>query len=384
LAQSLKPPHATPEAGMGKLAAMTKNNMQTITIYPFLVFFFMLRLASAQVDVTYNQLVWSDEFNQNGAIDPTKWHHQTQLPDGGSWYNGEVQHYTNQLKNAVVENGVLKITAIKENYTNQGVTKAYTSARLNSKVAFTNGRVDIKAKIPTQQGTWPALWLLGKNITEPGGFFAATHGNTPWPACGEIDIMEHGITPSKPTGFIQSAIHTPSSFGNTIDKDGTIANNLGNDFHVYSMNWSPNQITFLLDSVAFYTYNPSIKNESTWPFTADQYLLMNIAMGGVAGSIPSNFNRATMEIDYVRVYQNTVGTTNLSMIDFLIPNPVQELLTLPSHLSDNHVRFFNTSGQLVLHTTNLTTVDVTLLPVGLYVLVLESNNQLYRKKIIKQ
>ncbi len=344
----------------------------------------MLRLAYAQVDVTYNQLVWSDEFNQNGAIDPTKWHHQTQLPDGGSWYNGEVQHYTNQLKNAVVENGVLKITAIKENYTNQGVTKAYTSARLNSKVAFTNGRVDIKAKIPTQQGTWPALWLLGKNISEPGGFFAANHGNTPWPACGEIDIMEHGITPSKPTGFIQSAIHTPSSFGNTIDKEGTIANNLGNDFHVYSMNWSPNQITFLLDNIAFYTYNPSIKNASTWPFIADQYLLMNIAMGGVAGSIPSNFTRATMEIDYVRVYQNTVGTTNLSMIDFLIPNPVQELLTLPSHLSDNHVRFFNTSGQLVLHTTNLTTVDVTLLPVGLYVLVLESNNQLYRKKIIKQ
>ena len=358
--------------------------MQKLTIYPFLVFFFMLRLAYSQVDVTYNQLVWSDEFNQNGAIDPTKWHHQTQLPDGGSWYNGEVQHYTNQLKNAVVENGVLKITAIKENYTNQGVTKAYTSARLNSKVAFTNGRVDIKAKIPTQQGTWPALWLLGKNITEPGGFFAATHGNTPWPACGEIDIMEHGITPSQPTGFIQSAIHTPSSFGNTIDKEGTIANNLGNDFHVYSMNWSPNQITFLLDNIAFYTYNPPIKNASTWPFTADQYLLMNIAMGGVAGSIPSNFTRATMEIDYVRVYQNTVGTTNLSMIDFLIPNPVQELLTLPSNLSDNHVRFFNTSGQLVLHTTNLTTVDVTLLPAGLYVLVLESNNQLYRKKIIKQ
>jgi hypothetical protein len=111
---------------------------------------------------------------------------------------------------------------------------------------------------------------------------------------------------------------------------------------------------------------------------------MNIAMGGVAGNIPSNFTQATMEIDYVRVYQNTVGTTNLSMIDFLIPNPVQEILVLPSNLSDNHVRFFNTSGQLVLHTTNLTTVDLTLLPAGLYVLVIESNNQLYRKKIIKQ
>lgn len=267
------------------------------------------QLAYAQVDVVYNNLVWFDEFDVNGAINSAKWHHQTQIPAGGSWFNGEEQHYTNQLSNSFVENGVLKIVARKQTFTDQGVTKQYTSARLNSKFAFTYGRVDIRAKIPTDQGTWPALWLLGKNITEPGGYFAATHGTTPWPACGEIDIMEHGITPWQPAGFIQSALHTPSSFGNTVNHGGTIANNLGTDFHVYSMNWSPNQITFLLDGVAFYTYNPPIKNASTWPFTADQYLLMNIAMGGVAGNIPSNFTQATMEIDYVRVYQNTTPDT---------------------------------------------------------------------------
>ncbi len=267
------------------------------------------QLTYAQVDITYNDLVWSDEFDTNGAINSAKWHHQTQIPAGGSWYNGEVQHYTNLLSNSFVENGVLKIVAKKETFTDQGVTKQYTSARLNSKFAFTYGRVDIRAKIPTNQGTWPALWLLGKNITEPGGYFAATHGTTPWPACGEIDIMEHGITPSQPAGFIQSAIHTPSSFGATVNHGGTIANNLGTDFHVYSMNWSPNQITFLLDGVAFYTYNPPVKNAATWPFDADQYLLLNIAMGGVAGSIPGNFTQATMEIDYVRVYQNTTPDT---------------------------------------------------------------------------
>ncbi|WP_396143638.1 family 16 glycosylhydrolase, partial [Flavobacterium sp.] len=181
------------------------------------------------------------------------------------------------------------------------------------------------------QGTWPALWLLGKNITEPGGFFAATHGTTPWPACGEIDIMEHGITPSQPAGYVQSALHTPSSSGATINHGGTIANNLGNSFHVYSMNWSPFQIMFLLDGVPFYTYNPSVKNASTWPFTADQYLLLNIAMGGVAGNIPSDFNQATMEIDYVRVYQNvqvdtqiptnftaTIGAVTSSSIELLL------------------------------------------------------------------
>jgi hypothetical protein len=121
--------------------------------------------------------------------------------------------------------------------------------------------------------------------------------------------MEHGITQSQPAGYVQSAIHTPSSFGNTINHGGTIASNLGTDYHVYSMNWSPFQITFLLDGVAFYTYNPAVKNASTWPFNAEQYLLLNIAMGGVAGTIPSSFTQATMEIDYVRVYQNTLVDT---------------------------------------------------------------------------
>lgn len=298
------------------------------------IFFFTLlffNVAYSQVDVIYSDLVWSDEFDTNGPINSTKWHHQTQIPAGGNWYNGEEQHYTNLLSNSFVENGVLKIVAKREVYNNQGVTKQYTSARLNSKFAYTYGRVDIRAKIPTNQGTWPALWLLGKNITEPGGYFSATHGTTSWPACGEIDIMEHGITPSQPAGYIQSAIHTPSSSGSTVNHGGTIANNLGNSFHVYSMNWSPNQITFLLDGVAFYTYNPSVKNASTWPFTADQYLLLNIAMGGVAGNIPSNFSQASMEIDYVRVYQNTtidtqsptnftatVGTITSSSVELLI------------------------------------------------------------------
>ena len=294
------------------------------------VFFLFLNFSYAQVDVVYSDLVWSDEFDINGAVNATKWHHQTQIPNGGNWHNGEQQHYTNLPTNSFVENGVLKIVAKRQVFDNQGVIKQFTSARLNSKFAYTYGRVDIRAKVPTNQGTWPALWLLGKNITEPGGFFAATHGTTPWPACGEIDIMEHGITPDRP-GYVQSAIHTPSSSGATINHGDTIANNLGTDFHVYSMNWSPFQITFLLDGVPFYFYNPAVKNANNWPFTADQYLLLNIAMGGVAGNIPSDFNQATMEIDYVRVYQNvqvdtqiptnftaTVGAVTSSSIELLL------------------------------------------------------------------
>ena len=323
-----------------------------------LLFLLNYQLTYSQVDVIYNDLVWSDEFENNGAINAAKWHHQTQIPAGGNWYNGEEQHYTNELSNSVVDNGILKITAKKETYTNQGYTKQYTSARLNSKFAFTYGRVDIRAKIPTNQGTWPALWMLGKNIIEPGAFFSATNGTTSWPACGEIDIMEHGITPWQPTGFVQSALHTPSSFGNTVNHGGTIANNLGNEFHVYSMNWSPNQITFLLDGVPFYTYNPAVKNASTWPFIADQYLLLNIAMGGVAGTIPSNFTQATMEIDYVRVYQNvqvdtqiptnftaTIGNVTSSSVELLL-NATDNSGTVNYNVvyGSNSTSTFGTSG----------------------------------------
>lgn len=270
-----------------------------------LIFLSLVQYGFSQVDVVYNDLVWSDEFSNNGPVNNTNWFHQTQLPAGGSWFNGEVQHYTNQATNSFVNGGLLNIVARKEPFTDQGITKQYTSARLNSKFAFQYGRVEVRAKIPTQQGTWPAIWTLGRNINEDGAYFDSAFGNANWPACGEIDIMEHGIMPSQPLEYVQSALHTPSSFGNTTNIGGTTASGLGNNFHVYTMNWSPFQITFLLDGQPYYTYNPAVKNPANWPFDAPQYLLLNIAMGGIAGNIPSSFTQAAMEIDYVRVYQNT-------------------------------------------------------------------------------
>lgn len=284
--------------------------MKKTASFKILIFFLLLtQYTFSQVDVIYNNLVWSDEFDTNGPVDQNKWFQQTQLPAGGSWFNGEQQHYTNQLTNSFVDNGNLNIVAKKELYTSQGITKQYTSARLNSKFAFTYGRVDIRAKAPNGAGTWPALWLLGKNVNEDGGFFDSSFGTTSWPACGEIDIMEHGIFPGQPINYIGAAIHTPSSSGNTVNKGGVQATDIAQNYHVYSMNWSPNQISFLLDDVLFYTYNPTVKNASTWPFNADQYILLNIAMGGFAGTIPSNFNQTSMEIDYVRIYQNTAVDT---------------------------------------------------------------------------
>ncbi|RZJ30258.1 MAG: glycosyl hydrolase family protein [Flavobacterium sp.] len=298
-----------------------------------ILFFILLatQFCFSQVDVVYSDLVWSDEFDGNGAVNSANWFHQTQLPASGSWFNGEAQHYTDLPSNSFVSGGMLNIVAKKQSYTDQGITKDYTSARLNSKFAFKYGRVDVRAKLPIAQGTWPAIWMLGRNVNEDGGYFDAAYGTTSWPACGEIDIMEHGIFPSHPIDYIQSTLHTPSSNGNSINNGGVIASDLQNSFHVYSMNWSPSQITFLLDNVAYYTYNPSDKNDSTWPFNKEQFLLLDVAMGGIAGNIPANFNQATMQIDYVRVYQNTqpdvlaptnftasVGTVTSSSVELLL------------------------------------------------------------------
>lgn len=255
----------------------------------------------------YYNLVWSDEFDVDGPIDGNKWFHQTQLPNGNSWYNGELQHYTDRIENSFVENGNLYLVAKSETFTDQGVTKDYTSARLNSKFAFTYGRIEVRAILPTGTGTWPAIWMLGKNINEPGAYWQTQgFGTTSWPNCGEIDIMEHWGTNQE---FVQSALHTPSSFGNTVNKGGEIGNDVSNTFHVYAAEWTPTEIRFYYDNYNVYTYTPNPQNMDTWPFIDDQYLLLNTA---IINTIDPSFTQSPMIIDYVRVYQdgNIIDTQN--------------------------------------------------------------------------
>jgi len=266
-------------------------------------------------------------------IDTVKWHHQTLLPNGNSWWNGEQQHYTNSITNSYQNNGLLTIVARKEIFTDQGVTKNYTSARLNSKFAFTYGRVEVRAKLPSGDGTWPAIWTLGKNITENGGYWYSSHGTTNWPACGEIDIMEHW---GHNANYIQSALHNTFSSGNTINHGGTMANNVTNDFHLYAMEWTENEIKFSFDSVVFYEYNPQPKNIANWPFNDDQYLLINIAMGSTWFTIDPFFSSSKMEVDFVRVYQEApteIHTTN-NQKDFKIyPNPFTKEINFELNVS---------------------------------------------------
>jgi beta-glucanase (GH16 family) len=274
----------------------------------------------------YTQLVWADEFNGSGMIDTSKWFHQTILPNGNSWYNGEIQHYTDRIANSTVSNGSLKIIAQKEVFTDQGVTKNYTSARLNSKYAFTYGRVDIRAKLPRGVGTWPAMWLLGQNIDEKGAYWEQKgFGTTPWPACGEIDILEHwGFNPN----FVQSAVHSPSSFGATVNKGGRLVSGVLDSFHLYSLVWTPTKLVFSVDGLIHYVYEPAVRDASTWPFDDPQYFILNIAM---EASVHPAWQRDTLEIDYLRVYQDPA--TSLPPVPkqaalSIYPNPVEDQLQI--------------------------------------------------------
>ncbi len=338
------------------------------------------------IDVEYTSLVWSDEFDDAGttAVNPTRWYHQTYGPNGGRWYNNEEQHYTNRIDNSFVSGGNLNIVAKKESFTQNGVTLQYTSARLNSKFAFTYGRVDVRAKLPAGNGTWPAIWTLGKNVNEIGAYWQSEgFGTTGWPACGEIDIMEHGLGAVNHTS---SALHTPSSSGNTVNVASQLISDVANNFHVYSMNWSPNQITFLVDGVGYYTYNPSIKNSSTWPFDKDQYLLLNVALGGISGAIDAGYTQSDMVIDYVRVYQaNQLSVESFNTDGYKVfPNPANTVINIASQAAIDRVELYDIYGKLVLHKTqNTDTINIDNLNSGIYMLGIYSGvNRIYKKVFV--
>ncbi|HJW18310.1 MAG TPA: family 16 glycosylhydrolase [Flavisolibacter sp.] len=237
---------------------------------------------SLQVTVaTALGLVWSDEFNTNGAPDPAKWGYDL---GAGGYGNNELEYYTNRPENVIVENGVLKIKAIKENYNGS----PYTSARLLSKgkFAFKYGKVEVSAKLPAGVGTWPAIWMLGNNISTAG-----------WPDCGEIDIMEHrGSELNK----IFGTLHYPGHSGGNADGNTKMISNATTAFHKYSLDWSALAIKIYVDDQLVHT----VANTASLPFNQDFFFILNVAMGGTfGGSVDPNFSNATMEVDYIRVYK---------------------------------------------------------------------------------
>jgi len=320
--------------------------------------------SSAQV---FDTLVWSDEFSVNGSLDSAKWWHQTQLPNGTSWWNGEIQHYTNRDTNSYCDNGYMYLTARAETFTDQGLTTNHTSARLNSKFAFTYGRVEVKAQLPTGVGTWPAIWMLGQNITENGAYWQVQgYGTTGWPHCGEIDIMEHWGTNQD---HVSSAIHTPSSFGGTVNVGGQMVTGASTGFHVYAVEWSPTKMVFSVDSVVHYTYEPSTYDSNTWPFDDPQFLLLNIA---ILPNIDTGFVSSPMIVDYVRVYQSsTISQEELELQSIeVFPNPVHDALKIRQPYEAGTLQLFDAEGkQVMMANLNFGSneIDISHLPSGSYV-----------------
>ncbi|HNU15657.1 MAG TPA: glycoside hydrolase family 16 protein [Chitinophagaceae bacterium] len=235
------------------------------------------------------QLVWADEFATSGQPDAAKWNYEV---GGHGWGNQELQFYTDRrTENARVENGYLIIEARKENW--QGMN--YTSARLvtKGKAEWQYGRIEVKAKIPSGRGTWPAIWMLG----------ATTPLN--WPDDGEIDIMEH-------VGFNQGTVHASihcKKYYHSIgtQKTATIpVPDCSDSFHVYATEWDKDSVRVSVDGNTYFRFANEHTGYEAWPFDNKMFLLLNIAVGGAWGGqqgVDDSIFPKKMEIDYVRVYQ---------------------------------------------------------------------------------
>jgi len=274
-----------------------KNNILALAIISSFV------LVSCDNDETQTvaeltNLVMADEFDIDGAPDSSIWTYdlgdgtQQGLPSG--WGNNELQVYTDNSENVEVQNGLLVITA------REASSGGFTSARIKTQGLFEQqyGRFEARIKLPQGKGLWPAFWLLGSDCD-----------TNPWPACGEIDIMEYlGDNPTS----IFGTVHGPGySGGESISKEYVLTDNrFDTDFHIFGIEWSPNQINYYVDDVLYQTITPEMVSdetdgEGTWVFNNQPfYIILNIAVGGnLPGSPDANtVFPQRMLVDYVRVY----------------------------------------------------------------------------------
>ena len=229
------------------------------------------------------QLVWADEFN--GSIGPD-WVFETGTGSNG-WGNNELQYYRRQ--NATVENGNLVITARRENYGG----RSYTSARMKTqgRKTFRYGRVEARIALPTGTGLWPAFWMLGSNITSVG-----------WPACGEIDIMEH----INAENVVHGTIHWQDHNGNYANYGGDRPANV-NAYHTYAIEWNDQSIRWFFDGQQYHEVNIANGINGTQEFHNNFFILLNMAVGGNWPGFTVDNGRlpARMLVDYVRVYQGS-------------------------------------------------------------------------------
>jgi beta-glucanase (GH16 family) len=258
----------------------------------------LLAVNSCQRDATQDlpnrdwSLVWSDEFNgaAGSSPDTSKWSFDIGTGNSG-WGNQELEYYTGRPENASINaDGNLVMTAKSEVYNGS----QFTSARMKTKNLFTTtyGRVEARIKTPFGPGIWPAFWMLGSD----------EETNT-WPNCGEIDIME--LRGQKPN-IINGTVHGPGySGGASVTKEYGLPNDrFDKDFHIFAVEWSPNQIDFYVDDFLYQRITPE-KVKGKWVFDHPFYLILNVAVGGNYVGFPTPLTPfpQSMYVDYVRVYQ---------------------------------------------------------------------------------
>ncbi len=234
------------------------------------------------------KLVWQDEFN-GSEIDSTKWTHEVNGSGGG---NNELQYYVNSRNNSFIKDGFLVIKAKEQNYKG----KFYTSARLNTKnkADWKYGRFDVRAKLPIQQGMWPAIWMLPTDYVYGG-----------WPKSGEIDIMEIiGQKPSTTHGTLHYGDPWPNN-KHTGESYTLESGTFEDEFHVFSVEWEEDEIRWYIDDKLFSTKTPEDLSPKPWPFDQKFHMLLNVAVGGNWPGPPDENTKFPkyMFVDYVRVYQ---------------------------------------------------------------------------------
>jgi beta-glucanase (GH16 family) len=348
----------------------------------YTVIFFSINSLNAQ----NWQLIWEDNFDGN-SLDSTKWIHDigtgSQYGMWG-WGNGELQFY--QSQNTIIDSGIATITVKEESaglVDSWGNTSYYSSSKLTTKgiFDFRYGKVEARIKSLDGEGFWPAFWLLPTG----GG----------WPCDGEIDIMEqwgNNYLTNNTTGaahigtcpYSQST-HFYESFSSYISS-GSFAD----DFHTYSIIWKEDTISWYVDESEIFSLNPSsyfsIPSQSTWPFNSNEwYLMINLAITQAGPNANTVFPNQ-MEIDYVRVYQENLTSTNVVSKDnpMVYPNPASNYFSVNSQ-EFNHLKLYNLEGKFLLEKDDFSdkTVDVSNLYNGIYLLELENKMGLKRyEKII--
>ena len=234
-------------------------------------------------------LVWHDEFNSGTELNAADWTHEVK---GSGWVNEELQNYVNHLtpggaEVTEVKNGALHIHCLKEGgkiYSGRVYAKA--------KEGWKYGYIEARIKLPKGKGTWPAFWMMPVNFKS-------------WPADGEIDIMEEvGGHPNYVSSSLHANAHVHSN--NTQVTHEMLCNGAEDDFHTYAMEWTSQNITTYVDGKVQLSYDNRGLGRDDWPYDDPFYIIFNLAWGGSWGGtygINEGALPATMEIDYVRVFQ---------------------------------------------------------------------------------